>query len=126
MSTPTLPDANVNISHAARSPLIAAAIASLLASTCCLGPLVLLTLGISGAWIGQLTELEPFQPLFMAVVALALFLAGRRIWRPVAACKPSEVCALPSVNRAYKVVFVVTALLAMLAFGFPYFARWFY
>lgn len=116
----------MNIRRGARRPLIAAAVTVILASTCCLGPLVLLTLGISGAWIGQLTALEPFQPLFMAVAAVALFLAGRRIWRPVDACKPSEVCSLPSVNRGYRVIFVVTAVVAILAFGFPYFAHWFY
>jgi mercuric ion transport protein len=33
----------------------AGALAALLASSCCLGPLVLLRLGVSGAWIGNLT-----------------------------------------------------------------------
>ena len=34
-------------------------LAAVLASTCCLGPLVLLALGFSGAWIGNLAKLEP-------------------------------------------------------------------
>jgi mercuric ion transport protein len=34
-------------------------LAAILASTCCLGPLVLVALGFSGAWIGNLTVLEP-------------------------------------------------------------------
>ncbi|EMR15037.1 mercuric transport protein, partial [Klebsiella quasipneumoniae] len=30
---------------------------------CCLGPLVLIALGFSGAWIGNLTVLEPYRPI---------------------------------------------------------------
>lgn len=39
--------------------LAAAAVAAILASACCLGPLVLLTLGLGGAWVSNLTGLEP-------------------------------------------------------------------
>ena len=37
-------------------------IGAVLASTCCLGPFVLLLLGVSGAWISHLTALAPYQP----------------------------------------------------------------
>ncbi|MDH4275536.1 MAG: mercuric transporter MerT family protein, partial [Gammaproteobacteria bacterium] len=44
-----------------RGALFVGGLAALLASTCCLGPLVLLLLGISGAWIGNLRFLEPYR-----------------------------------------------------------------
>ncbi len=62
--------------------------------TCCLGPLVLVALGFSGAWIGNLTVLEPYRPLFIGAALVALFFAWKRIYRPVQACKPGEVCAI--------------------------------
>src|SRR5689334_12650165 len=37
------------------------------ASSCCIVPLVLFALGISGAWIGNLTALTPYQPIFIGV-----------------------------------------------------------
>ena len=43
----------MSMSNSGRVPLAAGGIAALLASACCLGPLVLITLGISGAWIGN-------------------------------------------------------------------------
>jgi mercuric ion transport protein len=107
-------------------PLLAGGLAALLASTCCLGPLVLITLGISGAWISQLTLLEPYQPLFIGAALLALFLAWRRIWRPVTTCAPGEVCALPKVNRAYKGLFLIVAKLVVIALAFPWIAPYFY
>ena len=42
-----------------RGALFAGGLAAILASACCLGPLVLIALGFSGAWIGNLTVLEP-------------------------------------------------------------------
>ncbi|HHX4191795.1 mercuric transport protein, partial [Burkholderia contaminans] len=44
-----------------RGALFAGGLAAILASACCLGPLVLVTLGFSGAWIGNLTVLEPYR-----------------------------------------------------------------
>ncbi len=40
---------------------------ALAASSCCIVPLVLFTLGVGGAWIGNLTALAPYQPLFAAL-----------------------------------------------------------
>lgn len=109
-----------------RGALFAGGTAALLASTCCLGPLVLLMLGISGAWIGNLTALEPARPYFIALALVMLALAGRRIWRPAAACKAGEVCAVPVVNRAYRWLFVGVAALVLVAAAFPYLAPSFY
>lgn len=106
--------------------LIAGGLSALLASACCLGPLVLIMLGISGAWISSLTLLEPYQPLFVGVAAIALILAARRIWRPVAACEPGQACQRPMVNRSYKVLFVMAVLLLAAALVFPLIAHWFY
>ncbi len=109
-----------------RGALLAGGVAALLASTCCLGPLVLITLGFSGAWIGNLTLLEPYRPLFIAVALVALFFAWRRIWRPATACAAGEVCAIPAINRAYKLLFGLVAMLVLLALAFPYLAPFFY
>jgi len=109
-----------------RGPLLAGALAALLASSCCLGPLVLLGLGVSGAWIGNLKALEPWRPLFIAVALGALLLAARRIWRPAAACAPGEVCAMSRVRRGYRLMFAAVALLVGVALAFPWVAPWFY
>lgn len=110
----------------ANGALLTGGLAAILASTCCLGPLVLLTLGISGAWIGNLTVLEPYRPYFIGTALVALFFAWRRIYRSEAACKPGEVCALPQTKRAYKIIFWVIALLVLIALIFPYLAPLFY
>ena len=101
-------------------------LAAVLASACCLGPLVLVLLGVSGAWIGNLTRLEPYRPLFLAVALIALFFAWRRIFRPARACTPGEVCAIPRVRTTYKVIFWCVAALVLVAFAFPYAAPLFY
>jgi mercuric ion transport protein len=106
--------------------LAASGLAALLASACCLGPLVLISLGLGGAWVAQLQVLEPVRPLFLGVALMALFFAYRRIYRPVAACLPGGVCALPPARRIYKILFGMVTLLVLVAFTFPYFAPLFY
>ncbi len=101
-------------------------VAAILASTCCLGPLVLIALGFSGAWIGNLTKLEPYRPLFIAGALVALFFAWRRIYRPAEECLPGEVCALPQTKRLYKALFWIVAVLVLIALSFPYIAPLFY
>jgi len=109
-----------------RGALVTGGVAAILASACCLGPLVLVTIGVSGAWIANLTLLEPYRPIFVGVALVALFVAGRSVFRPVEACKPGEVCAIPQVRATYKLIFWVVAALVLVALGFPYALPLFY
>ena len=47
--------------------LLLAIVAGLGASACCIGPLLLLSLGIGGAWVGNLTAMEPYSGYFVSV-----------------------------------------------------------
>lgn len=106
--------------------LLIGGLAAILASTCCLGPLVLVALGLSGAWIGNLTLLEPYRPFFIIGALVALFFAGRRIFWPAQACEPGEVCAVPRTRRLYKILFVIASALVVVALIYPYVAKFFY
>lgn len=101
-------------------------LAAILASTCCLGPLVLVALGLSGAWIGNLTLLEPYRPFFVVGALVALFFAGRRIFQPEQSCQPGEVCAVPRTRRVYKILFGIVSALVLIALVYPYVAKLFY
>lgn len=86
-----------------------------LASVCCVGPLVLLTLGISGAWIGNLTATEPYKPIF-AVISLGFIAAGFRqvYFRKPEVCEPGSYCARPGAAKITKFA-LWTALILVVA-----------
>lgn len=89
--------------------------AGLLASSCCLLPLLLLSLGISGAWIAQLTALAPYQPLFLGIAMSAL---GLGVWRTYRrpSCEAGSLCENRGATRITKVLLwlgVVSVLAAM-------------
>ncbi len=109
-----------------RGALAAGSLAAILASSCCLGPLVLVALGISGAWIGNLTLLEPYRPFFIGAALIALFFAWRSIFRPAHVCKPGDACALPKVRTAHKAIFWIVAALVLVTLAFPYVLPLFY
>jgi mercuric ion transport protein len=109
-----------------RFALLTGGVAAIFASACCLGPLILLLLGFSGAWIGNLTALEPYRPFFTGLAVLALLFASQRIWQPVADCRPGIVCARPQVRQSYQWLFGLVVLLVVIAVAFPYIAPLFY
>jgi mercuric ion transport protein len=113
-------------SSGSKGALALGGLAAILASACCLGPLVLVLLGFSGAWIGNLTVLEPYRPIFIVVAVALLWFAYRRIFRPVSACKPGELCAIPQVRTTYKIIFWVVVALVLVALAFPYVLPLFY
>lgn len=99
---------------------------AVLASACCVAPLVLVSLGLGGAWIANFSLLEPYRPYFLGGALIALAFAWRRIYRPQAACAPGEVCALPRTRRLHRTLFWTVSVLVLAAFGFPYLAPLFY
>ena len=100
-------------------------IAALLVGACCVGPFVLAAIGLGGAWLSNLTALNPYRPIFIGVALVSLAFAWRRIYRPAGACRPGEVCAVPAVRNGYKIAFWVVAALLFAMFGFPYVAPFF-
>ena len=101
--------------------LIAAVVAAVGASICCVGPFVLLMLGVGGAWIGNLTALEPYRPIFIGVTLVFLGLAFRKLYLVPEACEAGKPCANPVTRRNQRLVFwVVTVILAALI-AFPWY-----
>lgn len=111
-----------------RWPLVGGVAAAVAASLCCIGPLVLVMLGIGGAWAANLAVLEPFRPYFLGAAIIFLFLAWKKIYLApaAAACTPGSLCAIPQTNRIYKALFWIVVTLVALALLFPYIAPLFY
>jgi mercuric ion transport protein len=99
-------------------------IAALGAASCCVVPFALFLAGVSGAWIGNLTALEPYQPIF-AAVALGFIGYGAYLvyWRPKAACADGSYCARPASSRVAKIGLWSAGALVVIAVGFPYLIR---
>ncbi|MBI2320424.1 MAG: mercuric transport protein [Betaproteobacteria bacterium] len=103
-------------------------VGGVVASIGCLGPLVLVSVGISGAWISNLVAFEPYRPIALGVAIVFMVPAYRKIYGAPApeACEPGTLCAMPQTNRMCKIMFWVVSALVLLAFVFPYFAPLFY
>lgn len=106
--------------------LLAGAAAALGASSCCAGPLVLVMLGVGGAWGSRLVALAPYQPYFVAA-ALGFFgIAFYRLYRRPKACAPGDACALPAVRTRQRTIFWAVVVPAGMLMAFPLYAPLFY
>lgn len=110
----------------AKGSLVAGALAGIGASVCCVGPLVLLALGISGAWIGNLTALEPYRPIFIGLTLLFIGLAFRRLYLVPQVCAPGAPCADPQTNTRQRMIFWIVTLLLLGLLAVPSLAPLFY
>jgi len=109
-----------------RIALLLSGMSAVLACACCLGPLILVMLGVSGAWISHLAALEPYRPVFVAVSLLALATAAYRLWNRPHCCGTDPICTMPPVRRGYRLLFIAVATLTLLMLALPLTAPWFY
>lgn len=96
---------------------------ALSASSCCILPLLLFSLGIGGAWIGNLTALAPYKPWFVAGTAAVLSYGFYLVYgKSERICPDGAACARPIPNRFVKLALWFSTLLAALALAFDYVA----
>lgn len=94
----------------------AATVGALLASSCCVLPLMLVTLGFGGAWLSHLTLLEPWRPYLLAGTAVLLALGFWRAYAPSReACDPQSACAKPRSRTLVRLVLWSAAALTLAA-----------
>src|SRR5215470_14391917 len=125
LKTMMIKDQNRAIESARGSAWLAAGglLGALAASSCCILPLVLFGLGISGAWIGNFTRLAAYQPYFLAATFAFLGYGYWLVYRSsTRACADGEACARPLPNRLVKTGLILATILVIAALGLDFIA----
>jgi len=101
--------------------LIAAITAAIAASVCCIGPLLFVGLGVSGAWISNLTAFEPYRPIFMTLTFIFLGLAFYKVYKKPKSenCEPDSYCANPKADKINKITLWTITILIIGLLIFP-------
>ena len=99
---------------------------ALASSSCCMLPLALFSLGVSGAWIGNFTRLAPYQPYFIAATLMFLGCGYWLVYRSgTRACAEGEACARPLSHRMVKATLILATILVAAALGLDFIASFF-
>lgn len=89
---------------------------------CCVGPLVAVALGVSGA--GLAATFDPLQPYFIAATGLFL---GAGFWllrrEEAKACSPGTACASPGIRRRMKAMLWVATAVAIPLMTFEWWSQ---
>lgn len=90
------------------------------ATSCCVIPFALFGLGITGAWMGKLTALAPYQPIFVGLALACLAGGGFTIYRAqkAEACDGGY-CARPVARRITKIGLIVSSIAVLAAVAWP-------
>ena len=100
--------------------------AAVAASACCTIPLLLVSLGVGGAWVGSLSAFEPYRPFFVALAVGALGYVAWREWHSarLAASGVDCDCEEDAVQpRTRRTTLGVGALGAVLLLSSPWLVR---
>ena len=96
---------------------------AILASTCCILPLVFLFLGIGGAWMSNLTALAPYQNWFVAGTIVCLAIGFWLVYRPSKPdCDEADSCSEPRRNRMVIIILWSATVLVCAAIAVNYLA----
>lgn len=100
-----------------KTALLGGVLAGVGASVCCVGPLLLLSLGISGAWIAHLTALEAYRPAFIILTILFLCLAFWRLYLVPQSCATEANCIADRTRTVQRILFwiVLPIILGLIA-----------
>ncbi len=124
-----MPDqlARVDRTQVGHLAAIGSVIGAVLASSCCLAPLLLVTLGASGAWIGNLSALDPYKGYFSAITLIFLGLGFWQVFRKrEIECEDGSFCATPTSGRITKSALIVATVLVIAALTIDWWAPLFY
>jgi len=102
-----------------KAGLIAGGITAILASVCCLGPLVLVLLGIGGAWASTLSWFYPLKPYLIGGTYLLLGWSGYQLYRPKKTCVIGSLCANPRYQRILRITLLFVLGLVSVLFLLP-------
>ncbi len=109
-----------------KQTMIAGVLAGIGASLCCVAPLVLLSLGLGGAWVATLTAFEPVRPVFIGLAFLFIGLTFRKLYLTTQSCEPGKPCADDETIRKQRMIFWGVTILLLGLLVFPWFAPLFY
>jgi mercuric ion transport protein len=104
---------------------IGAILAAIGASVCCVGPLLLLSLGIGGAWMSTLTSMEAVRPFFIVLTLIFIGLGYRKLYLQPASCEEGDACAATDVQQKQRMIFWLGSGLILLLLAFPWYAPFF-
>ena len=104
------------------SLFVAGALAAVAASICCGAPLVLLALGVGGAWTGFSTALDPYRPVSAGATLLMLSFGFYRLYLAPQACEPGCPSSSNKLKRQRLAFWVAATLAVSLIVGSWWFA----
>ena len=102
------------------------ALAALVMTSCCILPLLLVSLGVTGVFIGQMAALYQYKWITFSIASVFLAYGFWKAYRPLAAETCADgTCARPLNRRLMRSILWVSLVVVAVAMAFPYVSPYF-
>lgn len=100
-------------------------LAALGVSSCCVLPVMFMSVGLGGAWLSNLVALSAYQPIFI-VLAVGFLGAGfySVYYKPKQVCEVDSSCATSASNRVVKSLLWIATVFVVAGIIFPYLGQY--
>lgn len=103
--------------------LLSAVGTSFLASLCCLGPLLIVSLGAGGAWASYTTFFEPYRPYMMGLVGILLCYSFYKLYIKPPTCGIGGACISPKMLLIQRALFWIITAISIAFLTFPWYSE---
>ncbi|MBY0273316.1 MAG: mercury transporter MerT [Alphaproteobacteria bacterium] len=102
--------------------LIGALGSSFLASLCCIGPWLILTVGIGGTWATYIGFFEPYRPYMIVFVMLLFGYSFYKLYMKPPPCGVGAACISPKVLFIQRGIFWIIVVISIALLAFPWYS----
>ena len=100
-------------------------LAALGVSSCCVLPVMFMSVGLGGAWLSNLFALSAYQPIFIILATGFLGTGFYYVYRtPRQVCEVDSSCATPTSNRVVKSLLWIATVFVIAGIIFPYLGQY--
>ena len=110
------------ISKSIWGALIGALGSSFLASLCCIGPLLVIALGVGGTGATYVTFFAPYRPYIIVLVVLSLGYSFYKLYIKPPSYEVDATCISPKMCFIQRGIFWIIAILSVLLLAFPWYS----
>lgn len=103
--------------------LVGSTLSAIIASACCIGPAILLSVGAGSAWMSHISVIVAYRPYFIGLAILSLAFSFYKLYIAPTKCEIGKPCSTPQNLQIHRIVFWIVSITVIALLLFPWYSN---